>query len=117
MGWVAPPVVEEEEEVAEMEAKTDEIRETVRALYRVFQLGDEASGNDYPALSRPTGWSGEVGNGPTTAYDCLPPKKYHHEFHQSRMHMRVQSSKSNETQHNARSYTVLIQTELMQQFK
>ena len=56
--------------------KVDEIRETVRALFRVFQLGDKASGNDYPSLSRPTGWSGEVGDGPKTAYDALPPKKY-----------------------------------------
>merc|ERR1711933_49947 len=55
--------------------KVDEVRETVRALFRVFQLGDKASGNDYPALSKPTGWSGEI-NGPQTAYDCLPPKPY-----------------------------------------
>mmetsp|Transcript_31986 Transcript_31986/g.53496 ORF Transcript_31986/g.53496 Transcript_31986/m.53496 type:complete len:131 (-) Transcript_31986:231-623(-) len=53
----------------------DEIRETVRALFRVFQLGDKASNNDYPSLSRPSGWSGEVGKGPTTAYDALPPKQ------------------------------------------
>jgi hypothetical protein len=52
----------------------DEIRETVRAIFRVFQLGDKASGNNYPSLSRPTGWSGEIGSGPTTAYDALPPK-------------------------------------------
>jgi hypothetical protein len=56
--------------------KVDEVRETIRALYRVFQLGDKASGNDYPKLSKPTGWSGEVGKGPTTAYDALPPKPY-----------------------------------------
>merc|ERR1712224_1000130 len=54
----------------------DEIRETVRAIWRVFQLGDKASGNDYPALSKPTGWTGEVGSGPTTAYDALPPKPF-----------------------------------------
>ena len=54
----------------------DEVRETVRALYRVFQLGDKASGNDYPSLSKPTGWVGEVGDGPKTAYDALPPKPY-----------------------------------------
>ncbi|VEU41699.1 unnamed protein product [Pseudo-nitzschia multistriata] len=54
----------------------DEIRETVRAIYRIFQLGDKASGNDYPALSKPMGWTGEVGSGPTTAYDALPPKPY-----------------------------------------
>lgn len=53
----------------------DEIRETVRAIFRVFQLGDKASGNDYPSLSKPMGWSGEVGKGPTTAYDALPPKQ------------------------------------------
>lgn len=47
--------------------KVDEVRETVRALFRVFQLGDKASGNDYPSLSKPMGWSGEVGDGPTTA--------------------------------------------------
>lgn len=56
--------------------KVDEVRETVRAIYRVFQLGDKASGNDYPKLQRPTGWSGDVGKGPKTAYDALPPKKY-----------------------------------------
>ena len=54
----------------------DEVRETVRALYRVFQLGDKASGNDYPSLTKPTGWVGEVGDGPKTAYDALPPKPY-----------------------------------------
>ena len=54
----------------------DQVRETVRAIYRVFQLGDKASGNDYPALSRPTGYSGDVGKGAKTAYDVLPPKKW-----------------------------------------
>ncbi|KAL3916199.1 MAG: hypothetical protein SGILL_005287 [Bacillariaceae sp.] len=53
----------------------DEVRETVRAIFRVFQMGDKASGNDYPNLSKPTGWSGDVGKGPTTAYDALPPKQ------------------------------------------
>lgn len=61
---------------AEPDRKTDEVRETVRALFRVFQLGDKASGNDYPGLSKPTGWSGEVGDGPKSAYDALPPKKW-----------------------------------------
>mmetsp|Transcript_29562 Transcript_29562/g.71133 ORF Transcript_29562/g.71133 Transcript_29562/m.71133 type:complete len:157 (-) Transcript_29562:139-609(-) len=64
------------EKVSSGGGKTDEIRETVRALFRVFQLGDKASGNDYPALSKPTGFSGEVGDGPQTAYDVLPPKKW-----------------------------------------
>jgi hypothetical protein len=56
--------------------KVDEVRETVRALFRVFQLGDKASGNDYPSLSKPTGYSGDVGKGPQSAYDALPPKKW-----------------------------------------
>ena len=62
--------------VAQEEKPVDEVRETARALFRVFQLGAKASGNDYPALHHATGWSGDVGSGPTTAYDCLPPKKY-----------------------------------------
>jgi hypothetical protein len=58
------------------ERKVDEVRETVRSLFRIFQLGAKASGNDYPALMKPSGWSGEVGDGPKTAYDALPPKPY-----------------------------------------
>mmetsp|Transcript_20405 Transcript_20405/g.38344 ORF Transcript_20405/g.38344 Transcript_20405/m.38344 type:complete len:164 (-) Transcript_20405:166-657(-) len=54
----------------------DEVKETVRAIVRIFQMGAAASGNDYPALSRPTGYSGEVGDGPKTAYDVLSPKPY-----------------------------------------
>jgi hypothetical protein len=57
-------------------SEVNEVQETVRALFRVFQLGAKASGNDYPSLSKPTGWSGEVGDGPQTAYDVLPPKKW-----------------------------------------
>lgn len=56
--------------------QVDEVRDTVRAIYRIFQLGDKASGNDYPKLQRPTGYTGDVGKGPTTAYDALPPKKW-----------------------------------------
>ena len=56
--------------------EVDEVRETLRAIFRVFQLGDKASGNDYPALSKPTGWTGEIGDGPKTAYDALPPKPF-----------------------------------------
>ena len=55
--------------------KVDEVRETVRAIFRIFQMGDKASGNNYPSLTKPVGWSGEVGKGPTTAYDALPPKR------------------------------------------
>lgn len=58
------------------ERKVDEVRETVRAIFRIFQMGDKASGNNYPKLSKPMGWSGEVGDGPKTAYDALPPKPY-----------------------------------------
>jgi hypothetical protein len=52
----------------------DEVRETVRAIFRIFSLGDKASGNDYPSLSRATGYSGDVGGGGKTAYDVLPPR-------------------------------------------
>lgn len=54
----------------------DEIRETVRAIWRVFQLGDKGSDNDYPKLSKATGYTGDVGDGPQTAWDALPPKKW-----------------------------------------
>ena len=43
-------------------------------LYSLF-VQAKASGNDYPSLSRPTGYSGEVGDGPKTAFDVLDPKK------------------------------------------
>eukprot|EP00522_Entomoneis_paludosa_P005998 CAMPEP_0172439344 /NCGR_PEP_ID=MMETSP1065-20121228/362_1 /TAXON_ID=265537 /ORGANISM="Amphiprora paludosa, Strain CCMP125" /LENGTH=156 /DNA_ID=CAMNT_0013188015 /DNA_START=46 /DNA_END=516 /DNA_ORIENTATION=- len=56
--------------------EVDQVRETVRAIYRVFQMGDKASGNDYPSLSKPTGYSGDVGKGSQTAWDVLPPKKW-----------------------------------------
>mmetsp|Transcript_18253 Transcript_18253/g.25718 ORF Transcript_18253/g.25718 Transcript_18253/m.25718 type:complete len:157 (+) Transcript_18253:56-526(+) len=56
--------------------EVDEVRETVRAIFRVFQLGAKASGNDYPALSKPAGFSGEVGDGPTDAYKSLDPKPW-----------------------------------------
>mmetsp|Transcript_60990 Transcript_60990/g.92194 ORF Transcript_60990/g.92194 Transcript_60990/m.92194 type:complete len:157 (-) Transcript_60990:403-873(-) len=58
------------------EREVDEVRETVRAIFRIFQMGDKASGNDYPSLTKPMGYPGEVGKGPTTAYDALPPKKW-----------------------------------------
>lgn len=52
----------------------DEVRETVRAIFRVFALGAKASGNDYPSLSAPMGYPGETSGGGKTAYDVLPPK-------------------------------------------
>jgi hypothetical protein len=51
------------------ERKVDEVRETVRAIARLFLMGDKGSG-------KPTGWTGDVGKGATTAYDALPPKKW-----------------------------------------
>ena len=54
--------------------KTDEVRDTVRAIARLFMMGDKASGNDYPSMGTPSGYSGEVGDGPSTAYDVLSPK-------------------------------------------
>merc|ERR1719245_2357336 len=42
--------------------QVDEVRETVRAIFRIFALGDKMSGNDYPKMqSKPTGWTGDVG--------------------------------------------------------
>ncbi|KAL7554286.1 hypothetical protein ACHAWF_017736 [Thalassiosira exigua] len=52
----------------------DEVRETVRAIFRIFALGDKASGNDYPSLSKPMGYPGDTAGGGKTAYDVLPPK-------------------------------------------
>jgi len=52
----------------------DEVKETVRAIFRIFAMGDKASGNDYPSLSKPMGYPGDTGGGGKTAYDVLPPK-------------------------------------------
>mmetsp|Transcript_18383 Transcript_18383/g.35776 ORF Transcript_18383/g.35776 Transcript_18383/m.35776 type:complete len:162 (-) Transcript_18383:231-716(-) len=52
----------------------DEMKETLRAIFRIFALGDKSSGNNYPALSKPMGYSGETAGGGRTAYDVLPPK-------------------------------------------
>lgn len=48
------------------ERQTDEIRSFVRDMLRVFEHGHAAY---------PIGFSGDIGDGPTTAYDALPPKK------------------------------------------
>jgi len=48
--------------------ETDEVRQYVRDLLRVFS-------NDKPMFN-PSGFSGDIGDGPTTAYDALPPKKF-----------------------------------------
>jgi len=47
--------------------KKDDVRAYVRDLLRVF---DSNSGGFA------TGFSGDIGDGPTTAYDALPPKKW-----------------------------------------
>eukprot|EP00978_Attheya_sp_CCMP212_P008475 scaffold19905_cov49-Attheya_sp.AAC.2 len=46
--------------------EVNEVREAVRAISRSFQLGDKASCNAYPPPSMPMGYSGAVGDGPTT---------------------------------------------------
>ena len=48
------------------ERKTDEVRAFVKDMLRVFD-----SGKGFP-----TGFSGDIGKGPMTAYDALPPKKW-----------------------------------------
>jgi hypothetical protein len=59
------------------DAKRNEVRETVRAIMRIFSVSD-TSGNDFRPLAGgiATGFAGEVGKGPTTAYDALNPKPY-----------------------------------------
>jgi len=47
---------------------TDEIKALVKDMMRVFST-------DKPFVF-PTGFAGEIGNGPTTAYDCLEPKPW-----------------------------------------
>jgi hypothetical protein len=53
---------------AEEERKTDEVREFVKDMLRVFNT-------DKP-LVFPMGFGGDVGKGAQTAYDALPPKKW-----------------------------------------
>mmetsp|Transcript_13277 Transcript_13277/g.24076 ORF Transcript_13277/g.24076 Transcript_13277/m.24076 type:complete len:126 (-) Transcript_13277:132-509(-) len=48
--------------------ETDEVRQYVRDLLRVFSSGKSGFSN--------MGYTGDVGDGPTTAYDALPPKKW-----------------------------------------
>jgi len=64
-------------EVTNQQGSRDEVKETVRAIMRIFAVSDKASGNDFPySGGMATGYSGEVGDGPTTAYDALKPKAY-----------------------------------------
>lgn len=46
--------------------KSDEVRQFVKDMLRVFSHDPQ----------HPIGFSGEIGDGPTTAYDALPPKKW-----------------------------------------
>jgi hypothetical protein len=48
--------------------KTDDVRELVRDMLRVFS-------RDAPKF-RATGYTGDIGKGPTDAYSSLPPKKW-----------------------------------------
>ena len=50
------------------EHKPEEVRAFVKDMLRVFNT-------DKPLIF-PTGYAGDVGKGPTTAYDALPPKKW-----------------------------------------
>ena len=47
----------------------DEDRAFVQDLLRVFDVQSNGS-------NMPIGFSGDIGSGPTTAYDALPPKKW-----------------------------------------
>jgi len=51
--------------------------QSIRSLARVFTASAASSGNDYPMLSFPMGYTGEVGSGSETAYDLgmNTPKK------------------------------------------
>ena len=43
---------------------------TICRLYRLCRFVKQS-----PSFF-PTGWAGDIGDGPTTAYDALPPKPY-----------------------------------------
>lgn len=47
----------------------DEIKASVKSLARVFTASAKSSGNDYPSLAFPSGWTGEKNKGKSTAYD------------------------------------------------
>jgi hypothetical protein len=54
-----------------------EVRETVRAIMRIFSVSPSGENDFRPfAGGIATGFSGEIGKGPTTAYDALNPKPY-----------------------------------------
>jgi len=47
--------------------KTDDVRAIVKDMLRVFTTADDKFA---------IGFSGDIGDGPTTAYDALPPKPW-----------------------------------------
>jgi septal ring factor EnvC (AmiA/AmiB activator) len=51
------------------ERKVDEVRSFVKDVLSVFQ-------HDKVGKYSPNAYSGSIGDGPTTAYDALPPKKW-----------------------------------------
>jgi hypothetical protein len=63
-------------EIVNAKGNRDEVRDTVKAIMRIFAISDAASGNNFPYSGTATGYSGEVGDGPTTAYDALNPKPW-----------------------------------------
>ncbi len=52
--------------------EVDEVRETVRAIFRVFQMSAKKTNVKF----NPAGFSGDVGSGPTDAYKALNPKPW-----------------------------------------
>lgn len=54
---------------AAMGRDIDEMKESIKSIARVFTASAKSSGNDYPELSFPSGWTGEKNKGKSTAYD------------------------------------------------
>ena len=50
------------------ERKTNEVKQFVKEMLSVFNHGKTGH--------YPIGFTGDIGDGPTTAYDALPPKKW-----------------------------------------
>jgi hypothetical protein len=50
------------------ERKTSEVKQFVKEMLSVFNHGKTGH--------YPIGFTGDIGDGPTTAYDALPPKKW-----------------------------------------
>lgn len=52
----------------------DEVLDTVKSIFRLFSMG--AKSHDFKPTGMATGYSGEVGSGPTDAYKSLNPKPW-----------------------------------------